>query len=76
MTEYRIYKNNDEYADDDPSFPYGIALYENGIRTRLIGDLCGDRELLSRFVCLLNEEELDPIHLDQAVEDFLYDFSF
>ena len=53
---------------------YGIALIADGECVRIIGELCTDRAPVEELVALFNEEGLDPIHLDQAVEDFLYDF--
>ena len=73
MTEYRLWEKSEKQSDNIPSLPYGIALYEEDEPVRVIGDLSADRERLAALIRLFNEEELDPIHLDQAVEDFLYD---
>ena len=52
---------------------FGVALYIGDECVRVIGDISPDREAVQKLIGLFNDEELDPVHLDQAVEDFLYD---
>ena len=54
---------------------YGVALYRDGICLRAAEDLSPDREAVGRLADLFNAEALDPVHFDQAIEDFLYDGS-
>ena len=74
MTEYRLWKTCEDSCDHNTASSCGIALYEDGKPTRVITDLGCDCTRVAALVRLFNEEELDPVHLDQAVEDFLTDF--
>ena len=75
MEDYRIYPQN-EYEDvKNHHAGYGIVLYRDGRPVRMIGDISCDRVAVERLARLFSEEDLDPVHFDQAVEDFLTDFS-
>ena len=52
---------------------YGIALIVDGAPQRIIKDISLDREKVVSLVALFNEEDLDPVHFSQAVDDFLLD---
>ena len=52
---------------------YGISLISNGVVVCIIHDISHDREEVEALIRLYNKEDLDPVHLDQAVEDFLID---
>ena len=69
MTEYRLWEKSEEVSG---GFRYGVALYRGASCLRVIGDLSDDRKKVADLVRLFNEEALDPIHFEQAVEDFLY----
>ena len=57
---------------------FGIAVYanaeENGTATvvRSVGDVSGNKDEIEELVRLCNECELDPIHLMDVVEDFIF----
>ena len=70
LTECRI---ADSKGDLRPC--WGVALCCDGVCLRTAEDLSPDREAVLRLVELFNEEELDPVHFDQAIEDFLIDFT-
>ena len=53
----------------------GVALYRDGVCLAAADDLSPDPEAVSQLVQLFNEEGLDPVHFDQAVEDFLTDLT-
>ena len=67
------YKRINSTYEDVPTF--GIALFtRNGNRSKLIKaipDLSTDRMAVEKLVGLCNDLQLDPIHLDDVVEDFL-----
>lgn len=75
MTSYRI----TEYCTADGTgvrrSGWGVALFRDGICIRAVDDLSPDRDAVSRLVALFNEEDLDPVHFDQAIEDFLLDLT-
>jgi len=52
---------------------YGIEAYESGEVIRKVGDSSTDKSAVSELVRLFNKEELSILHLDIAIEDFLYD---
>ena len=73
VAQYRLWKTSEDSAPGGHPSRFGIALYVGEVPVRIIEDVCLDSDRLSGLIRLFNEEELDPIHLDQAVEDFLYD---
>lgn len=75
MTVYQLWEDNEAPAAGGSRLRYGVAVYSGGEPRRVAGDLTDSRERAEAFVRLLNEEALDPVHFDQAIEDFLYDFS-
>lgn len=58
--------------EDGVHVGYGIGCFENGKKT-VFEDLSADREKVSAFVELCNNLRLSPIHLCDAVYDFLTD---
>ena len=73
MTEYKLFLQK-EY-DRTVGFydSYGISVFENGVLTRIVRDISLDRKAVERMIYVFNEEQLDTVHLNQAVEEFLYD---
>lgn len=53
---------------------YGVAVTENGEIKRIIRDVSLDRHKVEALIDRFNQERLEPEHLSQAVEEFLYDF--
>ena len=53
---------------------YGIAYKTDKGEITVIEDITSDKKSIERLVNVFNRESLDPIHLDQAVEDYLIDF--
>ena len=45
----------------------------DGFTARVIPDISDDYDTVARLTRLFNDEDLDPVHLNQAVEDFLID---
>lgn len=74
MVTYRITETDIIGGDGAPYMSFGIALFRGSERLRTINDISADRTAVQRLADLFNAEELDPVHFDQAVEDFLYDF--
>ncbi len=52
---------------------YGIGYVSAGTLLFVIKDLTLNRARVEKFVSLCNDLQLDPIHIDDAVEDFLAD---
>ncbi|MBE5927930.1 MAG: hypothetical protein E7267_00915 [Lachnospiraceae bacterium] len=53
-----------------PYITYGIMSLEDDV---YVPDVSLNKENIIRFVNLLNEEALEPIHLMDVIEDFLCD---
>ena len=53
---------------------YGIAVSDGGRIIRVIGDISLEREKVASLVGRFNRERLCPAHLDEMIENFLYDF--
>ena len=53
---------------------YGIIAANDAGGLKIIHDVSCDRERAEALTALFNAEELDPIHLDEAIESFLYTF--
>ncbi len=73
MTEYRLFKQSAYHRAVGFYDTFGISVFVDGELTRIVRDISADREKVERLARLFNEEQLDPVHLTQAVEDFLYD---
>lgn len=54
---------------------YGISVFKNGGITRIIRDISLDRDKVEALVDRFNDEQPDIDHLDQVIEEFLYDFT-
>lgn len=74
MTSYRIIIRQIS-NDGDRHLSCGIAVYQGDVLIRTAEDLSRDAEAVARLAALFNDEDLDPVHFDQAIEDFLYDFT-
>ena len=71
------YKLLSEHKQDPELGEYdacGIIVKRAGTVIRVIEDISTDRERLVRLIDVFNREKLSPAQLDEAVENFLYDF--
>lgn len=73
MTEYRLFSERVYDRENSGYETYGIEAYVSGEVIRAVGDISTDKSAVSELVRLFNEEELSVLHLDIAIEDFLYD---
>lgn len=74
MTEYKLFVQS--MYDRSVGFyeTYGISVYDNGEIRRIVRDVSLERDRVKSLINRFNLEQLDPAHLSQAVEEFLYDF--
>ena len=56
---------------DRAKISYGIKVTRGRKCLRIIRDITDDKERLSHFIDEINELSLDPVHLDQILEEFL-----
>ena len=75
MIEYELLKQQRYDSVYGLYDTYGVCVTENGRIIREIGDISLDREKTSALIGSFNTEHLSPDHLDDCIEDFLYDFS-
>ena len=54
---------------------YGLKASREDGTDMLIEDITPDRERAEELAELFNTEELDPVHFEQAVEDYLLELS-
>ncbi|MBQ3418379.1 MAG: hypothetical protein IJH32_11200 [Ruminococcus sp.] len=52
---------------------YGVKVVRDRRCLRVIRDITDDKERLSCLINDMNELSLDPIHLDEVIEEFLND---
>ena len=71
MYTYHIYEDPSE----ESVLRYGIELSMDNKPVNIIGDISDSKSEIGSLVKLFNQEELDPIHFEQAIEDYLTDFS-
>jgi len=71
MQEYRIYTQSCYNRACGHYESYGIALFIDGELSRIIGDISLNRTKVEKLAVLFNREDLDPVHFEQAVDDFL-----
>lgn len=65
----RIQKTITAYGCSE--FSYGIKVVRGRRCVRIIQDITDDRARIDRLIDDLNSLSLDPIHLDEVIEDFL-----
>ena len=75
MTEYKLFEESKYNRLCGFYITYGIIVFEDGLHTRTISDISVNKEKVEQLISAFNELELSPRHLNEAVEDFLYDFS-
>ncbi len=72
--EYALISHTSE-ADGISLTEYGMAIYKSGIIFRIIEDISLNRLATERLIYILNEENPDPIHIDDIVEDFCIEYA-
>ncbi len=54
---------------------YGVTAYFRGKVFCTIEDISLDKNKVEQLVKYFNEEQLSPAHLEEAIENYLYDFT-
>ena len=75
MIRYELHTkqaNSDEYGAYEA---YGITATRGGKVVCTIEDISLEKSKVEQLVKLCNEERLSPAHLEETVENFLYDFT-
>lgn len=75
MVEYKLLKQRKYYSISGCYTTYGIVAFKGEKLIRSIADISANKTVVERLIEKFNKYELDPCHLSQAVEDYLYDLS-
>ena len=67
--KYKIFKPRSEINPD--IFTYGIKAVENGKTLTAVADISTDAVYVRTLIALFEKHGLAPIHLKDALEDFL-----
>lgn len=72
--EYAIISHKSE-VDNVCMTTYGMAIYKCGILFRMIEDISTNLCATQSLIDILNQENPEPIHLDDIVEDFCFEYA-
>lgn len=72
MAEYKVFSDKYLLPEVGEYVSYGICVYSDGKLVLCVPDVVTDSERAEKLVCLCNGCGLDPIHLADVIEDFLY----
>ena len=75
MIQYDLqigHAHNSEYG---AYVTYGVTAYFRGKVICTIEDISLDKNKVEQLVKRFNEEQLSPAHLEEAIENYLYDFT-
>ncbi len=75
MVEYKLNRKNIDDNCGKNRIAYGIKVCENSTHIKTIDDISDDKIAVEKLIRDFNDYELDIAHLEQAVEDFLYNLS-
>ncbi len=73
MVEYKLNKKTVSGADGKNRIAYGISVCSGSTDIRTVSDISDDKLAVEKLIKDFNDYELDICHLEQAIEDFLYD---
>lgn len=71
---YKLFAERQSDREHGAYTTYGISVCRDSSVVRVIGDITVDRDKAEALIDLFNQERLSPAQLDEAVENFLYDF--
>ena len=71
LVNYRMIAERRQDVDVGTYMAYGIALFDGERPLRYIPDVFLQREKAQELVACCNRLALDPIHLDDVIEDML-----
>lgn len=74
MIEYSLFEET-LTLDRTTYLSYGVAIFEDDIIIRKINDVSVDYISVNKLIALCNDEQLEPIHIDEIIDDYLQDFN-
>lgn len=72
MVCYELFKEHRVDREVGSYDAYGLIAKEDKTTVSIIGDITSEYEKALALAALWNEQQLDPLHMEQAVEEFLY----
>ena len=76
MYNYNIFVEDLKNEDFGAYTAYGIVVcsMENNQRKEVlrVSDVSTDKEIVENLIDLFNKEQLEPVHIYDVIEDFLY----
>lgn len=73
MIKYKLFEQTKYYNNSGHYTSYGIIVFDDDVHIRTVPDISLDKSAVQNMVDKFNRYELDPCHLAQSVEDYLYD---
>ncbi|MBQ4129024.1 MAG: hypothetical protein IJD68_04545 [Ruminococcus sp.] len=73
MVEYKLLKQRKYYSISGCYTSYGILAFKGEKLIRTVADISANKTAVENLIEKFNKYELDPCHLSQAIEDYLYD---
>lgn len=75
MAAYKLFTEHKQDPELGEYDAYGIAVIQGDTVIKVIDDISPDQEKVGRLIGIFNQEKLSPSQVDEAVENFLYDFN-
>ena len=72
-TEYILTESEINLEEEGRIMTYGISCIKNDVEIKKVEDLSPNRTAVKKFVKLLNKKKLDPVQLDEVIDDFIDD---
>ena len=74
MIRYELLAQRLDDSEYGSVLTYGVTVLDHGEIIRSVEDISLDKEKVGALITRFNQERLSPVHLDEAIENFLYDF--
>lgn len=73
MIIYKLFEQTKYYNINGHYTSYGIIVFDDDVHLRTVPDVSLDKTTVELMVEKFNKFQLDPCHLSQCIEDYLYD---
>lgn len=73
MINYRVFEQTKFYNNCGHYSSFGIIVFDGNVHIRTVPDVSLNKAQVQNMVDKLNKYKLDPCHLSQYIEDYLYD---
>ncbi len=73
MIIYKLFEQTKYYSNSGHYTSYGIIVFDGDVHLRTVPDVSLNKAAVEMLVDKFNKYQLDPCHLSQSIEDYLYD---